>query len=138
MNTCSSRGCDGCALLVLRLDHWPVQHGRGRLCGLPEGICAGGRDRFRTCGLYRVKRRPPSGRSLEPELTRADELVTLVNRMRFEPATEQERNGESAECLGQKVQRDHANRRERNKRVWLRTRLAGCLARRSRERDQPA
>src|SRR5512132_4121497 len=50
-------------------------------------------------------------------------------------------NYESAECRGQKVQRHHANRRERNKRVWLRTRLAGRLAPRSREligpRDGP-
>jgi hypothetical protein len=47
---------------------------------------AGGRDRFRTCGLCRVKRRALSGRNLERELTSADESVILADGRAFECA----------------------------------------------------
>jgi hypothetical protein len=52
--------------------------------GSREAVCAGGRDRFRTCGLCRVKRQPPSGCGVEPELIRADASEVPAGRVCFE------------------------------------------------------
>jgi hypothetical protein len=75
--------------------------------GPGEGVCAGGRDRFRTCGLCRVKRRPLATTQCQTVLTRCDRFMVPPRAGASSLATEQGRNGTSARQAGHAVSDNH-------------------------------